>query len=202
MLLLNLDWLFGLVRRAVIALRTFHLSDRGQTTAAIALVSLAGGATLLASTTLASADEAFDALASTVRSSVDRVGGNVEVRGSVIARSSNAASTDSIELTIGIFGQGAVPLASDGDVQGLNISYRDETIYLPIVPFAAIFLNGDGDSLLEPGELASLSVALAQAGIELQASERFTLELTGPVGGTVEISRTMPFVLQPVMSLH
>jgi hypothetical protein len=200
MLLLILDWLFGLVRRAIWALRTFHSCDIGQTTTAIALISLTGGATLLASTSFASADEAFDALASTVRSSVDRVGASLEVRGSVIARSSDGRDTDRVELVLGVFGAGAVPLEGDGE--RLNVSYRDDATYLPSVPFSATFIEGDGDELLEPGEMALMSIDLTAAGADLRDNERFTLELAGPVGGTVEISRTMPFVLQPVMSLH
>lgn len=200
MLLLSLDWLFGLVRRVTLTLRTFHFVEDGQATAAIAMISIVGGAALVGTTTFTSADEAFDALESAVRSSVDRVSANLEIRGSVIARSDDSRSADRIELTVGVFGDGTVPLTGDAD--RLRISYRDDEIFLPEVPFTAAVLDGDGDDLLERGELAALSIDLEAAGISLRANERFTLELSAPVGGTVEVSRTMPFVLQPVMSLH
>jgi hypothetical protein len=201
MLLLFLDWLFGLTRRAV-ALRVVSSSERGEATAIVALISIAGSVTLLASTTVTSADLSFDALASTVQSSVERVSGNVEVRGSVIARSEDGSSVDRIELTLGLFGEGAVALG-EADADQLTISYRDDTNYIPSVPYAAAFIGGDGDELLERGELAALSLDLTGLpGVDLSANERFTLELNAPVGGAVEVSRNLPFILQPVMSLH
>jgi hypothetical protein len=202
MLLLFLDWLFGLTRRAV-ALRVVSSSERGEATAIVALISIAGSVTLLASTTVTSADLSFDALASTVQSSVERVSGNVEVRGSVIARSEDGSSVDRIELPLGLFGEGAVPLGDEPDGDQLTISYRDYTNSIPSVPSAAAFIGGDGDELLERGELAALSLDLTGLpGVDLSANERFTLELNAPVGGAVEVSRNVPFILQPVMSLH
>ena len=164
---------------------------------------MAGSVTLLASTTISSADVSFDALASTVQSSVNRVSSNVEVRGSVIARSDDASNVDRIELTLGLFGEGAVPLGDGAEGERLTVSYRDDATYIPSVPYTATFISGDGDAILERGELAALTLdlsALPDSG--LGANERFTLELNAPVGGSVEISRTLPFVLQPVMSLH
>ena len=63
-----------------------------------------------------------------------------------------------------------------GDGDRLVISYRDASTYLPSVPFSSKFLNGDGDALLAPGELAAFSVDLS--AVDLGADERFSLELS------------------------
>lgn len=174
----------------------------------VTMISMAGGATILVSTTMTSADVSFDALRSTVRSSVDRVSSSLEVRGSVIARSSDSKTADSIGLTLALLGEGAVQLGehavqlgdADGASEPLIISYRDDSTYLPSLPYSVDFLSGDRDSLLERGETVHIAIEIADAA--LTANERFSLELTSPVGGTVEINRIIRYVLQPVMSLH
>lgn len=204
MQLLNFhDWLFCFATRARGALACCSSHERGSVTAAVALFSVLGSAAVFATTTLESGEINFDALAGAVDSSISRVSANLEVRGSVIARSADSEAVDRIQITIGVFGQGAVPIDSSTEGERLAISYQDASVYLPAVPYTVTFLQGDGDALLESGELASVAVDLsALPDIDLRANGRFTFEITAPIGGTVEISRTLPFALQPVMSLH
>ncbi len=204
MQLLNFhDWLFCFATRARCALVCCAMQERGSVTAAVALVSVLGSAAVFATTTVESGDISFEALAGAVDRGVNRVSANLEVRSSVIARSSDSLTTERVEFTLGVFGQGAVPLGTENAGEQLMISYRDGANYLPAVPYTFSFLGGNGDDILDAGELASISVDLAQvSGVALRGGERFTLELTAPVGGTVEVSRKMPPILQPVMSLH
>jgi archaellin len=64
---------------------------------------------------------------------------------------------------------------------------------------------GDGDNLLEPGELMLISIDVT-ADIDptpaLDPNERFTLEVQTPVGATLDITRQMPAELATVMQLH
>ena len=71
--------------------------------------------------------------------------------------------------------------------------------------YVATEIIGDGDLLLEPGELFTLSVNAtdnpATIGT-LSINERWTLELQTPVGAVIDLTRTMPAQLSAVMLLH
>lgn len=60
---------------------------------------------------------------------------------------------------------------------------------------------GDGDDLLEPGELFEVTVD-TPSGSNLDPNETFTLEVVPPAGGVSLISRTMPPEIDLVMDLH
>ena len=62
-------------------------------------------------------------------------------------------------------------------------------------------LLGDGDDLIEVGELFEITVTLP-AGSTLVTNETFTIEVVPPSGGTALISRTMPPAIDLVMDLH
>ncbi len=65
-------------------------------------------------------------------------------------------------------------------------------------------LRGDGDGALEPGETAEIRISILDSGGGPSASAQCkgTLQISAPSGGDIEVSRTMPFVLQSVNSLH
>jgi archaellin len=70
------------------------------------------------------------------------------------------------------------------------------------VSYTATQVLGDGDTLLEPGELFVLTVDLATAGLTPGINDRFTLEAQTPVGAVLDITRTLPAELKAVMQLH
>jgi hypothetical protein len=64
---------------------------------------------------------------------------------------------------------------------------------------------GDGDGLLEPGETMSLRVSVSAIGdgsVVIGASDAWTLQISAPFGGVVDVSRTMPFALDRVNALR
>ncbi|MCH8814947.1 MAG: hypothetical protein IH957_07610 [Chloroflexi bacterium] len=62
-------------------------------------------------------------------------------------------------------------------------------------------LLGDGDDLIEVGELFEITVVVP-ATASLVTNETFTVEVVPPSGGTNLISRTMPPQIDLVMDLH
>jgi archaellin len=62
-------------------------------------------------------------------------------------------------------------------------------------------VQGDGDNLLENGELFQIT-AYIPTGSALSTNEQFTLEVVPPQGGTLLIERTMPPEVDTVMDLH
>jgi hypothetical protein len=175
----------------------------------IALLSLVGGSTFLVTVTLSDGSFAFDQLEDLYGASVSRVSGSLELRGAVVATASGQPlQIETLQLTLSSFGNGApVSLLPDAPVQQrLIVTYLDRAAYSASVPYIAREVVGDGDGLLQPGEVAQITIraddlprSLGQ--LVLGPNERWTLELLSPLGGTIEVSRTLPGILQPVMRL-
>jgi flagellin FlaB len=149
----------------------------------------------------------------TVFAGLQKARGTMEVRGGVIV---TATGTPLAVTTI----QFAVATAAGGDPIPLDpaatslrtvIAYRDADTYDHDVPYTVNFVVGDGDFLVEPGELAVVTVAIADinpggaaptAPPVLTANSRWTLEIQTPVGATIDLTRSMPGEIDTVMQLH
>ena len=183
------------------------LGESGVATLQLILLSTLGGTTLLATAVLTETEDVLDQFADIVSAGVERVSGNLEVRGSIIATAPDN-EIDTIQFRLGLFGHGSVLLDSAAlDQERLTITYRDASGFAPLLPYEVTFLVGDGDNLLEPGELVLITlhasdIRTVAPEAELSGNSRFTLELLPSVGGIVELGRTLPPILQPVMSLH
>jgi flagellin FlaB len=135
-----------------------------------------------------------------VYSGLQKTRGSLELRGSVVANTdltnvqtvvfdvANAAGGEPVNLD---------PLATSNK---MVIDYRDNTINLPNIVWAISWLVGDGDNLMEAGELAEITVDLSAQN--LVANQAFTLEVKPPLGGTSVIARTTPAGLDLVVDLH
>ena len=166
----------------------------------VALMALLATGTTAATLTLASGDANLDALHAVLESSVNRVSGTLELRGSVIGRSEDGETLSRLQLPVRFFGEGPSVTFGDGDVDRPVIAFYTDTAYAPDISYTVEPLAGDVDSLLEPGETVLIAIDLT--GHRLSAGERFTLEVSAPVGGTLIVQRRLPAILQPVMSLH
>ncbi len=193
-----------------LGLSSLNSAEAGVATASLVMLTVAGTTTAVATVTVASDDFSFDDLDALVHQSVDRIGASLEIRGSIIAHSSaDGRTVESIQMTLGTFGQGT-PVLLDATApadQRLEIDYSDATSYVADVPYTVKFLGGNGDTSLDPGELAVVTIDVSalpatDGTTPLTGGQRWTLQLIAPIGGTVEISRTLPPILQPVMSLH
>ena len=71
--------------------------------------------------------------------------------------------------------------------------------------YTVTWITGNNDTLLEPGELATITVTAtdnANTIENLAANDRWTLEVQTPVGAVVDITRSLPAQLGAVMQLH
>ncbi len=71
--------------------------------------------------------------------------------------------------------------------------------------YTATEIIGDGDTLLEPGELFTIELTATDNPDlieDLLANDRWTLEVQTPVGAVLDITRSMPAQLDAVMQLH
>jgi hypothetical protein len=85
------------------------------------------------------------------------------------------------------------------------IAYRDAATVDNDVVYTVTPIVGDGDNLLEPGEVTVVTINRA-TGIApaptMAANIRFTFEIQTPVGAVIDITRQMPASIDPVVQLH
>jgi hypothetical protein len=184
------------------------LSDgqRGYGVAEVSMLSLLAAAGVFATTVITSGDALMEQLDRTVQGSMHKIGGAMEVRGTVIVRASGAPlKADTIQFSLGTFGElKAIPTASEPGA--LTVSYHDTESFAANVPYAVTFSPGsNGDAMLDAGELVTVTVRVADieaiAGrAVMPPGKRWTLELHVPDGPSLEFSRMQPGILSPVMA--
>ncbi len=156
------------------------------------------------STGLFSADRGKEA----VFAGLDKARGNLEVRGALTVTDVNAdgaitaLGADTIVFNLASAAAGA-PVSIDplATTNTTVMNYIDQQIRVADMTFTTLEILGDGDNLVEVGELFEITLLLP-AGASLLTNETFTVEVVPPSGGTSLISRTMPPEIDLVMDLH
>jgi flagellin FlaB len=136
-----------------------------------------------------------------VYAGLQKTRGTLELRGSVVANTDLATVQNLVFDVANSAGGEPVNLDPAAISNKVVIDYRDATVNATNIVWTVDWLGiGDLDDLLEPGELAEITIDVsAQA---LAANEPFALEVKPPLGGTMIIARTMPAGLDTVVDLH
>jgi flagellin FlaB len=139
----------------------------------------------------------------TVFAGLQKAQANLELHGSVVVTSSGG-TPDNITFQLALAAGGApINLDPGATTNTVVMNYIDQDAREAAIPYTVNWILGDGDTLLEPGELAEISIALpTPGGNNLSANEHFTIEVIATNGGTMLIARTMPAGIDPVMDLH
>ena len=130
----------------------------------------------------------------TVYAGLQKTRGSMEITGGIIATTN---ATQVLTLRIGL------TLAAGGDSVNLDasdtnnrtvISYADSVVQDNNLSYTTTEIVGDGDELLESGELAEIVINLATecATCIITENEQFTLELKPPTGSYLVVQRTTP----------
>ncbi len=130
----------------------------------------------------------------TVYAGLAKTRGSMTITGGVIVTTNG---TKVMTITLGL------TLAAGGDSVNLDvldannrtaISYIDSVVTDNSLVYATNEIVGDGDKLLEPGELAEVSINLATECPDciVTENETFTLELKPPTGSYMVVQRTTP----------
>jgi flagellin FlaB len=130
----------------------------------------------------------------TVYAGLAKTRGSMEITGGVIGTTDGTQITDiTIGLTLAAGGDSVNLDASDTNNRTV-ISYIDGAVTDSSLTYTTTEIVGDGDSLLEPGELAEVAIDLAtECGTcVLTENETFTLELKPPTGSYLVVQRTTP----------
>ncbi len=127
----------------------------------------------------------------TVYAGLQKTRGNIELRGSVIGNTTGTR-LDTVVMDLGN--------AAGGDPVNLDPAATVNKTVMALITDGATdndltytvdWIVGDTDNLLEPGELAEVTVTIPVA-VDLVNNDTFTLEVRPPLGAYVVIQRTMP----------
>jgi len=147
----------------------------------------------------------------TVFAGLAKARGTMEVRGGIVVQSTCVAgppqvcTVTSIQFAVATTAGGdSIPLDPAATSNRMVVAYRDSTVVDDDVLYTADDIIGDGDALLEPGELKLVVINISDISPAptITANSRWTLELQTPVGAVIDLTRSMPGEIAPVMQLH
>jgi len=188
--------------------RSLHKKEEGITglETAIILIAFVIVASVFAFVVLSTGLFSAERGKETVFAGLEKARGNLEVRGALTVTDTDTDgdidSSDEIQFNVGL-AAGGFPISLDpaAYTNTVVINYIDAQDRVANTTYTVTWILDDGETLLEVGELAELTVS-PPAGSSLVANEMFTLEVVPPSGGTLLINRTMPPEIDDVMDLH
>ncbi len=140
---------------------------------------------------------------------------SLEIKGSIIAKSSNGSNVTSMIVTLANALDGeAIDLTppTDGDSDGVGdssstnvcvISYHSPSIVTRNIMYSSTLKGwGDSDDLLEAGEKFEVTIDLTGVGEEIDEYDQVTLEIKPPIGSVLIIDKNMPGAIDSIMILH
>jgi flagellin FlaB len=188
--------------------RSLHKKEEGITglETAIILIAFVIVASVFAFVVLSTGLFSAERGKETVFAGLEKARGNLEVRGSLTVTDVDTNGTiddsDNIQFNVGLAAGGfPISLNPAAYTNTVVINWIDAEDRVANVGYSVTWILDDGETLLEVGELAEITVN-PPAGSTLDANEIFTLEVIPPSGGTNLINRTMPPEIDTVMDLH
>ncbi|HXF51570.1 MAG TPA: archaellin/type IV pilin N-terminal domain-containing protein [Dehalococcoidia bacterium] len=131
----------------------------------------------------------------TIYAGLQKTRGNLELRGSVIANTTGGGTrVQTLVFDLGLAAGGEpVNLDPSASVNKTIVAFIDDSTNINDIPYTVDWVVGDTDNLLEPGELAELTVNVINAGVTaLGNNDTFTLEVRPPLGAYLVIQRSLP----------
>jgi flagellin FlaB len=144
---------------------------------------------------------------------LEQVSSSMEVVGALIAQkhpSDTQVMTLTFELQTVAAGGGINITDTTSSDNMVVIAYGDDDEYVDKLDWTMEWIiggsatGGDGDDMLEPGEIAKITINLYDADndVDLAQATEFVLEVKPPQGSVVPILRTTPASLDDVMWLY
>ncbi len=195
------------MKRAILAIGARRgQGERGITglETAIILIAFVVVATVFAFVVLTTGIFSSERGKETVFAGLAKARGTMEVRGGVVATAPGGVMTTIQFAVATVAGGDSIPVDPLATSNRMVVAYRDNATIDDDVPYTADDVIGDGDALLEPGELKLVVIQIADINPAPTITEnsRWTLELQTPVGAVIDLTRSMPGQLDDVMQLH
>jgi flagellin FlaB len=128
----------------------------------------------------------------TVYAGLEKTRGSMELSGAVVATSDGTEVTDLVLNVTLAAGGSAVNWDPSATTNRTIVSYIDDSITVNDLTYTSADITGDGDNLLEPGELFEITIAGLASQTEINANDKFTLQIQPPSGSYMVVERTMP----------
>jgi flagellin FlaB len=127
----------------------------------------------------------------------------LEMKGDVVAEANSTAVT-SIKFCVGNALDGeAIDMTDTTGDNVCVISYGSESVRTDDLDWTSAEVGkGDGDDLLESGEMFEITVDMTGAGESIGTYHTFRLDVKPPTGSVLVIERTTPAALDTVMVLN
>jgi len=171
---------------------------------AIILIAFVVVASVFAFTILSAGTFSTERGKEAVYSGLAEVRGSLEARGSMIARGITSAEvvSDVIFTVANVAGGEAVDFSTTNRV--VIVEYRDNDQRQSIDSWSIRWLGyNDGDDILEERELIEVTVPITgQVSSGLGTNTEFVIEVKPPQGAVLNMQRTVPSVIDPVMDLN
>lgn len=185
-------------------MKQMHKDESGQTAleTAIILIAFIVVASVFAFAILSAGSASTEKAQQGINAGLEGVQSSMAVKGAVIAEGAAGEVTDVVFTLSLVSGGDPVDLTALAADRKMIIGYRDATQLLNNVDWTALWIGSDdGDTLLEDGELAEITVTGVGAAA-LGPNTAFTLEVKPPTGAVLQINRTTPASIEAVMELH
>jgi flagellin FlaB len=188
-------------------LRTFHRGEKGITglETAIILIAFVTVASVLAYSVLSAGIFSAEKGKQTVYSGLAQAQSSMQIRGDVLALSSDNTNVGTIQFTLAsVLGDEAVDMtATAGGKNSVVMNYNDPNRHDENVGWTATHLGQSnfGDNMLGPGEAMLITVTVP-TGANLGAYGSFTLQVVPTKGAAITIQRSLPASILPVIDLH
>ncbi|MBP8973458.1 MAG: hypothetical protein KBH93_06240 [Anaerolineae bacterium] len=192
--------------------KSLHRDESGQTAleTAIILIAFVVVASVFAFTILSAGSSSTEKGEAAIYSGLKNVESSMTLKGAVIAEEvEDSGTVDTLTFTVALAGGGEpVDLTEN---KAVVIGYRDVDESISALEWSATFIvQQDGeaadDMMLEDGELAEITIDLASQTTPLKTqpgpNSQFTLEVKPPTGAVLNITRTTPPSIEPVMELR
>lgn len=150
-----------------------------------------------------------------VYSGLSQARSSLEIKGSIIAKSSNGSNVTSIVVTLANALNGhAIDLtpptdanndgiADSGSQNVTVITYHSNTIVTADLAYSSVLKGlGDNDNLLETGEKFEMTIDLTGCGDTIDEYDVVYLEIKPSTGSVLKIEKIIPANLDQVMILH
>ncbi|GBD13443.1 hypothetical protein HRbin24_01471 [bacterium HR24] len=174
---------------------------------AIILIAFVIVASVFAFVTLSTGLFSAERSKETIFSGLAKAQSNLELHGSVVLTGVVLTGSDATDgsLTFQLaLAAGGSPISLDPAATNSRVvmNFTDANSRVEDVTYTATDIVGDGDTMLEPGELFTITIDLGGNSLVLSPNERFTIEVVAPQGGSMLIARTMPPAIDAVVDLH
>ena len=184
-------------------LQRLSREERGVTAleTAIILIAFVVVASVFAFTILSAGTFTTQRSKEAIYSGLAEVRGSCELKGSMIGIGGSSIVSEVIFSVAQVAGGAPIDFTS-GSNRVVLVEYRDQNTRSEIANWTVTWRGyNDSDDLLEPRELAEITVPLSTA-IGLGTNTTFVVEVKPPQGAVLNLQRTTPANIETVMELN